>query len=51
MTPFRSIIEMIDTLHTEEDCREYLEPATITPKYPLGAIWVGIFIMRQHPIF
>ena len=25
MTPFRSIIEMIDTLHTEEDCREYLE--------------------------
>lgn len=25
MTPFRSIIEMIDTLHTEDECREYLE--------------------------
>ena len=25
MLPFRSIIEMIDTLHTEEECREYLE--------------------------
>lgn len=23
--PFRSIVEMIDTLHTEEDCRDYLE--------------------------
>lgn len=25
MIPFHSIIEMINTLHTEEDCREYLE--------------------------
>ncbi len=25
MLPFRSIIEMMDTLHTEEECREYLE--------------------------
>ena len=25
MTPFRSIIEMIDTLHTENECSEYLE--------------------------
>ncbi len=25
MTPFRSIIEMIDTLHTETECREHLE--------------------------
>ena len=25
MKPFHSLLQMIDTLHTEEDCREYLE--------------------------
>lgn len=25
MKPFYSLLHMIDTLHTEEDCREYLE--------------------------
>lgn len=25
MKPFHSLLHMIDTLHTEEDCREYLE--------------------------
>lgn len=25
MQPFHSLLQMIDTLHTEEDCREYLE--------------------------
>lgn len=25
ITPFRSIVDMMDKLHTEEDCREYLE--------------------------
>ena len=25
MKPFHSLLQMIDTLHTEEDCRQYLE--------------------------
>ena len=25
MKPFHSLLQMIDTLHTEEDCRLYLE--------------------------